>query len=132
MEGHYIVPCQQPKLLIANKLGVLIRNYPHTICRTNHMLRNLTLRALCSLGLLRSVILHVEFEQEEDGRWIAEIVELPGVMVYGQSQKDAFERLQPLAYRVIADRLEHGEWPASIPQPREPLTAGIRLVPAHA
>lgn len=51
----------------------------------------------------------VEIEQEEDGRWIAEVVELPGVMVYGQTPQEATAKVQALALRVVADRLEHGE-----------------------
>lgn len=51
----------------------------------------------------------VELDQEEDGRWIAEITELPGVMVYGESPDDAKAKVQALALRVVADRLEHGE-----------------------
>jgi len=53
--------------------------------------------------------LTVEFEQEEDGRWIAEITDLPGVMVYGTTRHEAAARVQALALRVIAERLEHGE-----------------------
>ena len=51
----------------------------------------------------------VEIEQEDDGRWLAEITVLPGVMAYGSSQDEARARAQALALRVIADRLEHGE-----------------------
>ena len=51
----------------------------------------------------------IEYEQEEDGRWLAEVIELPGVMVYGQSPEDAMTKVQALALRVLADRLEHGE-----------------------
>ena len=51
----------------------------------------------------------VEYEQEEDGRWLAEIKELPGVQVYGKDPDDAAARAQALALRVIADRLENGE-----------------------
>lgn len=51
----------------------------------------------------------VEFEQEEDGRWIAEIRELPGVMAYGSTVQEAMARVQALALRVVADRLENGE-----------------------
>lgn len=53
--------------------------------------------------------LTVEVEQEEDGRWVAEIPELSGVLVYGQTQAEAITRVQALALRVLADRLEHGE-----------------------
>jgi predicted RNase H-like HicB family nuclease len=51
----------------------------------------------------------VEVEQEEDGRWLAEVLELPGVLVYGQSQDAAVSKVQALALRVVAERLEHGE-----------------------
>lgn len=51
----------------------------------------------------------IETEQEEDGRWIAEVMDLPGVLAYGQTLEEARAKLQALALRVIADRLEHGE-----------------------
>ncbi len=51
----------------------------------------------------------VEVEQEEDGRWLAEVVELPGVLAYGETEPAALSKVQALALRVIAERLEHGE-----------------------
>ena len=51
----------------------------------------------------------LELEQEEDGRWLAEVPDLPGVLVYGQSREEASSRAKALALRVLADRLEHGE-----------------------
>jgi predicted RNase H-like HicB family nuclease len=54
-------------------------------------------------------MLRIEFEQEEDGRWIAEILELPGVTAYGTTQQEAQEKVEALALRALADRLEHGE-----------------------
>ncbi len=51
----------------------------------------------------------VEYEQEEDGRWLAEVKELPGVIVYGKDPDDAVAHAQALALRVMADRLENGE-----------------------
>lgn len=51
----------------------------------------------------------VEIDREDDGRWIAEVVELPGVLAYGQSREEAIERAKALSLRVLADRLEHGE-----------------------
>lgn len=51
----------------------------------------------------------VEIEREEDGRWIAEVPELPGVLAYGQSREEALRRAQALSLRVLAERLEHGE-----------------------
>lgn len=53
--------------------------------------------------------LTVEVDQESDGRWIAEVPQLPGVLAYGKSPQDAQARAQALALRIIADRLEHGE-----------------------
>ena len=57
--------------------------------------------------------LHVEYEQEEDGRWIAAIPELLGVMCYGTSRNDAAAKVEALALRAIADRLDEGEMAAS-------------------
>ena len=51
----------------------------------------------------------VELEQEEDGRWIAEVIDLPGALAYGQIPEEAKAKGQALALRVVADRLEHGE-----------------------
>ena len=51
----------------------------------------------------------IEIEQEADGRWIAEAVDLPGVLAYGKSKEEALSHVQVLALRVLADRLEHGE-----------------------
>ncbi|HEV8615396.1 MAG TPA: type II toxin-antitoxin system HicB family antitoxin [Methylomirabilota bacterium] len=51
----------------------------------------------------------VDVEREDDGRWLAEVLELPGVLAYGESQEAAVSKVQALALRVIAERLEHGE-----------------------
>jgi predicted RNase H-like HicB family nuclease len=53
--------------------------------------------------------LTVETEREDDGRWIAEVVDLPGVLAYGATRDEAVSHAQALALRVVADRLEHGE-----------------------
>ena len=53
--------------------------------------------------------LTIEIEQEEDGRWIAEVTEIPGALVYGATTEEAIARVQALALRVLAERLEHGE-----------------------
>ncbi|WP_337287991.1 type II toxin-antitoxin system HicB family antitoxin [Candidatus Methylomirabilis sp.] len=53
--------------------------------------------------------MNIEIEREEDGRWIAEVPNLPGVMAYGQSKEEAVAMVKALALRVLADRLEHGE-----------------------
>jgi predicted RNase H-like HicB family nuclease len=51
----------------------------------------------------------VEVEQEDDGRWLAEVLEIPGALAYGDSQNEAIAKVKALALRVLADRLEHGE-----------------------
>ena len=53
--------------------------------------------------------LRVEFEQETDGRWIADVSDLPGVMAYGRTREEALAAVEVLALRVIADRIENGE-----------------------
>jgi len=53
--------------------------------------------------------MNIELEREEDGRWIAEIKQLPGVVVYGRNREDAISKVEVLALRVIADRVEHGD-----------------------
>lgn len=53
--------------------------------------------------------LNIEIEREDDGRWLAEVPDLPGVMQYGQTRAEAVAKVKALALRVIADRLEHGE-----------------------
>lgn len=58
----------------------------------------------------------IEIEQEDDGRWIAEVADLPGVMAYGTSREEAIAKVQALALRVLADRLDHGD---EIPELRE-------------
>jgi predicted RNase H-like HicB family nuclease len=51
----------------------------------------------------------IELELEEDGRWIAEVRDLPGVMTYGKTREEAISKVKALALRVLADRVEHGE-----------------------
>lgn len=51
----------------------------------------------------------IQLEREEDGRFIAEVAELPGVMAYGATRDEAIRKVEALALRVIADRIEHGE-----------------------
>jgi len=62
----------------------------------------------------RFMTLAIELEREEDGRWIGEIASLSGVLCYGQTRDEAVARVQALALRVIAERLEHGEAPAEL------------------
>ena len=65
------------------------------------------------IGVMSAGKFVVEIEREDDGRSIAEVVALPGVMAYGSTREDALARAEVLALRVLADRLEHGE---AIPQ----------------
>ena len=51
----------------------------------------------------------IEIDREDDGRWIAEIVDLPGIMAYGNTREEAISKSEALALRVIADRIDHGE-----------------------
>jgi predicted RNase H-like HicB family nuclease len=53
----------------------------------------------------------IELEQETDGRWIAEVASLPGVLAYGQDRHEAMAHAQALALRVVAEQLEHDETP---------------------
>jgi len=53
--------------------------------------------------------MNIDTDREEDGRRIAEVPELPGVMTYGRTRVEAISRVEALALRVLADRLEHGE-----------------------
>ena len=52
---------------------------------------------------------NIELEQEADGRWIAEVSAIPGVLAYGVTKPDAVAKVQALALRALAERLEHGE-----------------------
>jgi predicted RNase H-like HicB family nuclease len=54
-------------------------------------------------------MLKIEIDREDDGRWIAEVPALPGVIVYGRTRRESLMSVRALAFRVIADRREHGE-----------------------
>jgi predicted RNase H-like HicB family nuclease len=54
----------------------------------------------------------IEIDREEDGRWIAEIPSLPGVMAYGKTRNEAIAKVEALTFRVLADRLEKRKLPA--------------------
>ena len=64
--------------------------------------------SVCALSLEVGGM-HIELELEEDGRWIVEVVDLPGVMTYGKTREEAISKVKALALRVLADRVEHGE-----------------------
>ena len=61
------------------------------------------------LTTIQKVDLSIETEREDDGRWIAEIVEISGAMAYGLTIEEASAKVQALALRILAERLEHGE-----------------------
>jgi len=61
----------------------------------------------------RPMVFSIELDREEDGRWIAEAVELPGVMCYGKTREEAISNTEKMAIEVIADRIQHGELPPS-------------------
>ena len=56
----------------------------------------------------------VEFDREEDGRWIAEIPRLPGVMAYGSTKREALRHVYAIALRTLADTVEEGDMPAPV------------------
>lgn len=60
---------------------------------------------------MRGEIMHlsIEIEREEDGRWLSEVPDLPGVLAYGATRAEAIAQVQMLALRVIAERIKHGE-----------------------
>jgi len=64
--------------------------------------------------LVVSLTFCIELEREDDGRWIAEVPDLPGVLSYGGTRDEVVARVQALALRVIAERLEHDEAPAEL------------------
>lgn len=66
--------------------------------------------------------LSIECERETDGRWIAEIVQIPGAMAYGKTKDEAMAKAEVVALRAIADRIEHGE--------SKPLDVSISLAAA--
>jgi len=66
--------------------------------------------------------LNVDVEQEQDGRWIAEVPDLPGVLAYGDSRQKAIAHAEALAFRVLAERIENGE-----PIPQIPMLFAVAL-----
>ncbi len=56
----------------------------------------------------------IEFDHEEDGRWIAEITKLPGVMAYGNTKQEAIKRVYAIALRALADNVERGAVPPAV------------------
>jgi predicted RNase H-like HicB family nuclease len=76
-----------------------LRNIKHNAGKTH--------ASQCVSGLeMPELNYKIDTEQEEDGRWIAEIVDLPGVLAYGSSQEEAIAKVEAIAFRVIADRID--------------------------
>ena len=69
--------------------------------------------------------MNIEIEREEDGRWLADVPDLPGVMTYAKDRQEAISKVQALALRVLADRLEHGE---EVPELREVFAVSRSLI----
>ncbi len=70
--------------------------------------------AVAARPYIRNMEFRIECEREEDGRWLAEVPQLPGALAYGSSQDEAMARVEILALRVLAEQLENGE---TKPQP---------------
>ena len=80
----------------------------------------------------RRLVLTVGLEEErETGRWIAEVVDIPGVMVYGANKAEAFRRAQAFAFEVLADRLKNGEDPLTGRPTRPGPLDGVRFASAR-
>jgi len=65
---------------------------------------------------------HIEYEREADGRWLAEVPEIPGVLAYGISAEEAMAKAETLALRALAERIESGE--------NRPMPINIKFVAA--
>ena len=88
--------------------------FPSVPSAVECVLRSCILRALEPFSLLMKFV--VEIEQEVDGRWIAEIPQIPGAMAYGSTREEAVARAEALGLRVLAERIEHGESSPEIEQ----------------
>jgi predicted RNase H-like HicB family nuclease len=71
------------------------------------------MKSRSAIAILGAVNLSIELDRKDDSRWIAEALELPGVMSYGATREEAIRNTERLAIDVIADRIRHGELPAS-------------------
>ena len=66
-------------------------------------------RKFAKAGVMNIMEYTIEVDREDDGRWIAELLEIPGVMAYGVSKDEAIKKAEALALRVIAEQIEHSE-----------------------
>jgi predicted RNase H-like HicB family nuclease len=106
-----------PSIALNSRLDRTVRGGAHSAYDAGAPPVRRTLGAASRAGYTgQAMNLTIEIEQEEDGRWIAEVVELPGTLVYGNSRDESVARAQALALRVIAERLEHGEAAADLVQ----------------
>ena len=88
-------------------LLILSKNQPFTIIAVLETQLNLRrIEGTIQFGVRQ---MKIEIERETDGRWIAEVPDLPGVMAYGTTRQDAVAKAEALALHIIADRLDHGE-----------------------
>lgn len=96
-----------------NRAGITPRILVGTIDHSIVARRRPPNRPHNELGYAEGVNLTIDLDREEDGRWIAEALELPGVMSYGKTREEAISNAERLAIEVIADRITHGELPSS-------------------
>ena len=80
-----------------------------------------------SVALTKPLMLHYEISREDNGRWIVDVIDLPGVLVYGDTEEEAIAKAKVLAIQVVADRLAHGEEPLT---GRSPRTAAVKRTAA--
>ena len=91
--------------------------YPRAWCEPSDTNETYCRRLCLNVSYSSEVkVMIIEIEREEDGRWIAEVPDLPGVMVYSQTRDQAVSKVEALALRAIADRLDHGE---AVPELKE-------------
>ena len=99
--------------VVVRRTSYLTRRCPPCHLRRSGDGRSAALLRSCYLTPM-SETFPIELEREDDGRWIAEVPDLPGTLCYGASRDEAIARVQALALRVLAERLEHAEVPAEL------------------
>ena len=113
---HVVTASNAPRYALSNGVRLTRGGRPHQLQRY-HDVRTAAVGCSRLLGSLArctdpAVTFTIELEREADGRWLAEVPTLPGVLCYGQDRDEAVTKVQALALRVIAERLEHREAPA--------------------